>query len=124
MQDDEPLSAETLELADTRPPMAWLPWLGAVPVTAAGLLFTGCGLTMALTGSWAGFAPFFPLWWGVGKLIALDYHALTRIDRWLATSAWSWDANAEGGASASPFPLADGPLVRAGIRRPILRGIP
>jgi type IV secretory pathway VirB3-like protein len=120
---DEPLSSVTLELADTRPVMVWLPWLGALPIQAAGLLITVFGVLMSIMGSWIWFMPLAPVWWAGARLVALDYHAFTRIDRWLATSAFSWDAGTEGGASATPGPTRPRRGAAAAFRRPRHRGI-
>lgn len=99
--DQEPLDSLVIELADTRPTMAWLPWLGEVPNGIAALLFSSAGICLSLLGLkftlWV-----FPAWFGLSRLIALDYHALTRWNRWIATSAWTFDADDYGGASVSP----------------------
>lgn len=126
--DDEPLHTEILELSATRPTMAWLPWLGALPVQGVALLVTVFGVIMALTGSAVWLLPIPACWWVGARVVSLDYHAFTRIDRWLSTSAFSIDASTEGGASTAPFPIhTAGVFTRAlaavGIRSIRPRGI-
>lgn len=121
--DDEPLSVELLELADTRPKMAKLPFLGEIPVQACGLIVVVFGSLMGITGNpILPIVSAIPVWWGIAKLIALDYHIFTRLSCYFATSFGSWDATTEGGASATPGLPEGGLLVSLGVRRPDVRG--
>lgn len=125
--EDEALETDTIELADTRPAMVWLPYLGELPVPGAAIILSGFGFMMAALGSWMWLIPIIPVWWGASRIIALDYHAFTRIQIWLNTSAWSRDAGTEGGASVAPFPLRPDLTARAlaaiGLRRLRPRGV-
>src|SRR3954471_15395724 len=103
--EDEALNSLTVELADTRPAMIWLPLLGALPIEAAALVLGLFGEAMVVTRDWALLVPAPIVWWVASRLISLDYHAFTQARLWLATSAWTFDAKPQGGASASPYPL-------------------
>ena len=102
--EEEPLESHTIELADTRPTMVWLWHLGTVPVPLFALIFGITGI-LFVTISWkfifAGMAACFL----AGRMVAKDYHAITRLERWLNTSAWTLDSKDQGGSSVTPFPL-------------------
>lgn len=101
---EEPLEVHTIELADTRPTMLWVPYLGEVPIQLGAIIFGIAGVCFVALG-WK-YSLWGPVaWFGTARLVALDYHAITRVERWLNTSAWTLDANNQGGASTTPFPL-------------------
>lgn len=103
MTDDEPLEAYSIELADTRPTMAWIPYLGEVPLGIGVLLFVSAGICVSQLGLF--YALWTPAaWFGIGRLVALDYHALTRVQRWYETSMWNLDGARHRGVSVSPMP--------------------
>lgn len=103
---DEPLDGEDVELADTRPDMLWFPVLGAVPVDLAALLFTLTLEAMAMTKDWRVIVIGCVVWWLSGKLVAQDYHAINRVNRYVASTGWNLDGRRQHGtASTSPFPL-------------------
>lgn len=106
MRDDaEPsLEGAVIELADTRPDMIWLPFIGAIPVEIAALIFGVAGLCVNFLGiKWGLWAPL--AWFGLSRVVARDYHGTTRIMRWLEVSAWTFDRKRHRGTSASPLPL-------------------
>lgn len=100
---EQDIETHSIELADTRPTMFWLPYLGEVPITLFALNFGIFGCAYILFGwKWAlGFPAVHFLF---GRLIAFDYHAITKIQRWLSVSAWTLDAHYTGGYSATPNP--------------------
>ena len=101
---DEPLAVLPVELAATRPAMIWLPWLGGIPVMAAALILAVFG-ELALAGKlWWMIFPALASWKVCAMLISRDYHALTLVQKYLATSAWTFDAGAQGGAGPTIVP--------------------
>ena len=95
-----------IELSQTRPAMLSVPYVGELPIGIGALLFTlGCILYILLGWKfsiWVIFA-----WYVAGWAIARDYHALTKAQRWLYTSAWTSDADRQrhGGSSTTPTPI-------------------
>lgn len=101
---EEPLDSHRVELADTRPNMLWVPYLGEVPIIMGAFIFgLGCLCITVIGWKYCFWAPI--AWYGVGKLIELDYHAITKTELWFNTSAWSkWkDKKDQGGVSLTPF---------------------
>ncbi len=102
--EEEPLESHTIELANTRPTMLYVWYLGAVPIQLGALIF-GAAMICFVTLGWK-YSLWGPVvWWGAGRLVAMDYHAITRWERWLNTSAWTLDAKDQGGSSVTPFPV-------------------
>jgi hypothetical protein len=101
----EELQTYNIELPDTRPQMLPIPYVGDMPIDAAALIIVAAGLLFIFFG-WK-FAIWAPIAWYVcGRLIAHDYHALTKINRWLEVSAWTpaADVARHGGTGATPNP--------------------
>jgi len=103
--EDQELDSLPLELAATRPQMIWAPILGAVPTEAAAILFVVFGITVLSAKVWWTIFPCIVAWWVVAQLISRDFHAITLVKQWLGTSAWTFDADREGGAGPTPTPL-------------------
>lgn len=102
---DEPLDSFELELADTRPSMIWAPYVGGIPVDLAALLVFVFGQWTVSTGDWRVVVLAPGIWWIGSWLMESDLHALTLIQRYLATSAWSLDSKVQGGAGPTTMPL-------------------
>ncbi len=101
---EQELESHVIELADTRPTMMWLPYLGEIPIQVGGLLFIAAGLCYSAFG-WKYCLWGLAAWKCLSIWTASDYHAMTRFERWLNTSAWSLDSKDQGGSSVTPFPI-------------------
>lgn len=102
----EPLEADTLYLAATRPAL----FMG-VPLVLAALLLMFAGFIVVLLKDPFYLAIMVPLWFGARELVARDYNAVGVVLLYLRTAGRSVDARKWGGASTSPFPI-----------RPVRRG--
>jgi type IV secretory pathway VirB3-like protein len=101
---EQEIETHTIQLADTRPTMIGIPFLGEIPIVLGALVFAIFGCAYVLFG-WKWALGFPAVWFGVSRLIALDYHAITKFDLWRNTSAWNLDTKTHGGNSVTPFPL-------------------
>ncbi len=96
----EPLEADTLYLAATRPAL----FMG-VPLALAALLLMLAGFIVVLVKDPLYLAIMIPLWFGARELVARDYNAVGVILLYLRTAGRSVDGRKWGGASTSPFPI-------------------
>lgn len=107
MQDDEPLDSHTIELAETRPIMWRIPFLGIlgeVPMNVGIMI----GLIGGMCLNWGGikYTLWVPVaWWLIAWLMTDNYHAITHFQKWLETcNQFCLDRKKQGGVSATPFP--------------------
>ncbi|MGE4482939.1 type IV secretion system protein VirB3 [Acidocella sp.] len=96
----EPLEANTLYLAATRPAL----FMG-VPLALAAMLLMLAGFIVVLLKNPLYLAIMIPLWFGARELVARDYNAVGVVLLYLRTAGRSVDSHKWGGASASPYPI-------------------
>ena len=96
----EPLEADTLYLAATRPAL----FMG-VPLALAAMLLMLAGFIVVLFKNPLYLALMIPLWFGARELVARDYNAVGVVLLYLRTAGRSVDSHGWGGASTSPFPI-------------------
>jgi type IV secretion system protein VirB3 len=95
----EPLEADTLYLAATRPAM----FMG-VPLSLAAMLLMLAGLIVVVLKNPLYVAVMAPLWLAARELVARDYNAVGVVLLYLRTAGRSVDSKRWGGASVSPSP--------------------
>ncbi len=96
----EPLEADTLYLAATRPAM----FMG-VPLTLGAMLLMLAGLIVVVFKNPLYLTIIAPLWLAARELVARDYNAVGVVLLYLRTAGRSVDSKRWGGASVSPAPL-------------------
>jgi type IV secretion system protein VirB3 len=95
----EPLEADTLYLAATRPAM----FMG-VPLSLGAMLLMLAGLVVVVLKNPLYLAVMAPLWLAARELVARDYNAVGVVLLYLRTAGRSVDSKRWGGASVSPSP--------------------
>jgi type IV secretion system protein VirB3 len=98
----EPLEADTLYLAATRPAM----FMG-VPLNLGAMLLMLAGLVVVLFKNPLYLTIMAPLWLAARELVARDYNAVGVVLLYLRTAGRSVDSKRWGGASVSPAPIHD-----------------
>ena len=98
----EPLEADTLYLAATRPAM----FMG-VPLSLGAMLLMLAGLIVVLFKNPLYLMIMAPLWLAARELVARDYNAVGVVLLYLRTAGRSVDSKRWGGASVSPAPIHD-----------------
>ncbi len=96
----EPLEADTLYLAATRPAM----FMG-VPLILGAMLLMLAGLIVVLFKNPLYLTVMAPLWMAARELVARDYNAVGVVLLYLRTAGRSVDSKRWGGASVSPAPV-------------------
>ena len=96
----EPLEADTLYLAATRPAM----FMG-VPLSLGAMSLMLAGLIVVIFKNPLYLAIMVPLWLGARELVARDYNAVGVVLMYLRTAGRSVDSKRWGGASVSPAPV-------------------
>ena len=96
----EPLEADTLYLAATRPAM----FMG-VPLSLGAMLLMLAGLIVVLFKNPLYLTIMAPLWLAARELVARDYNAVGVVLLYLRTAGRSVDSKRWGGASVSPAPI-------------------
>lgn len=96
----EPLEADTLYLAATRPAM----FMG-VPLALGAILLMLAGFIVVLLKNPLYLLVMVPLWFAARELVARDYNAVGVVLLYLRTAGRSVDSNQWGGASVTPLPL-------------------
>jgi type IV secretion system protein VirB3 len=95
----EPLEADTLYLAATRPAM----FMG-VPLSLGAMLLMLAGLIVVIFKNPLYLMVMAPLWLAARELVARDYNAVGVVLLYLRTAGRSVDSKRWGGASVSPAP--------------------
>ena len=96
----EPLEADTLYLAATRPAM----FMG-VPLSLGAMLLMLAGLIVVIFKNPLYLTVMAPLWLAARELVARDYNAVGVVLLYLRTAGRSVDGKRWGGASVSPTPV-------------------
>jgi|BEDMetMinimDraft_2_1075160.scaffolds.fasta_scaffold03932_3 type IV secretion system protein VirB3 len=96
----EPLEADTLYLAATRPAM----FMG-VPLSLGAMLLMLAGLIVVVCKNPLYLAVMAPIWLAARELVARDYNAVGVVLLYLRTAGRSVDSKRWGGASVSPAPV-------------------
>lgn len=96
----EPLEADTLYLAATRPAM----FMG-IPLVLVALLLMLAGLIVVLLKNPLYLLIIAPLWFATRELASRDYNAVGVVLLFLRTSGRAVDSRKWGGASVSPCPI-------------------
>lgn len=96
----EPLEADTLYLAATRPAL----FMGVPLVLAVGFMMLGGFIIVLLENPLYELA-LIPLWLAARVMVARDYNAVGVMLLFLRTAGRAVDSAAWGGASAAPLPI-------------------
>lgn len=96
----EPLPADTLYLAATRPAM----FMG-VPIVMAALMLMVVGFIVVLLKNPLYLAVMIPVWFAARELVARDYNAVGVLLLFLRTAGRSVDSREWGGASVATHPI-------------------